>query len=51
MGFITGEDGVEYFVQLSDIPDDSTWLETGPKCQFDIDQSAKERKAINGRVF
>ncbi len=50
-GFITAEDGTEYFVHGSDILDDSIWPETGSKCQFEIGTNRRGPCATKVRVL
>ena len=45
-GFITGEDGKEYFVHQSGIKDDKT-ITQADSIEFDVEQGDKGLKAVN----
>jgi len=46
-GFITGEDGKDYFVHYSDIMGKDTKLIEGMAVQFETAKSPKGEKAVN----
>jgi len=47
-GFITGEDGKDYFVHLSGITK-GTFIHDGDRVTFDVEEGEKGPKAVNVR--
>lgn len=46
-GFISGEDGTEYFVHETGLADQGTTLNENDQVSFDVEQGDKGPKAVN----